>query len=296
METVQGDRWLGRLAPQPPKPAPPSESKAGRNLPAAIATALGLLAVVGLSLFLWIDLFVLVVAVFMAIGLWEAAGAFSTRGFYTPIVPLWLAAGGIVLSTWLVGELGLLISFFYGALLLIAWRFRAGGQWAARDCAAAVFALSWIGLLGGFAILLAGTANGAWAVITFIILPVASDTGGYFAGVLLGRHPMAPTISPKKSWEGFGGSILLAVAAGIVCAVFALDIAWWWGIILGVSCTIAGTAGDLSESLLKRDLGVKDMGSIFPGHGGVLDRVDSILVCAPVVYILLLAASGGLGT
>lgn len=291
METAQGDSWLGRLAPRPPTPPAPSDSKAGRNLPAAIATAFGLLAVVGLSLFVWIDLFVLVVAAFMAIGLWEAAGAFSTRGFYIPIGPLWLAAGAIIISTWLGGDIGLLLSFFYGALLVIGWRYRSGGQWAARDAAASIFALSWIGLLGGFALLLAGMENGAWAVITFVLLPVASDTGGYIAGILLGRHPMAPTISPKKSWEGFGGSILLAVAAGIVLAVFALDIPWWWGIVLGASCTIAGTAGDLSESLLKRDLGVKDMGSIFPGHGGVLDRVDSILVCAPVVYILILAAT-----
>ena len=287
-----GDVWLGRLAPRPPTPPPPAESKAGRNLPAAIATALGLLAVVALSLFVWIDLFMLVVIAFMVVGLWEAAGAFSTRGFYLPIAPLWTAAVAIVLATRFYGELGLLVSFFYGSLLVIAWRFRAGGQWAARDCAAALFALAWIGLLGGFATLLAGLDNGAWAVITFVLLPVASDTGGYFSGVLLGKHPMAPTIAPKKSWEGFGGSIALSTLSGIVCAQFALDITWWWGIILGVACTIAGTAGDLSESLLKRDLGVKDMGSIFPGHGGVLDRVDSILVCAPVVYILLLAATG----
>ena len=296
METLTGDAWMGRLAPRPPTPPPPTESKAGRNLPAAIATALGLLGAVVLALFVWIDLFVVIVAAFIVVGLWEAAGAFSTRGFYIPIVPAWIATAGLVLSTRFFGELGLLISFFYGALLVIAWRFRAGGQWAARDCAAGLFALSWIGLLGGFAILLAGMDNGAWAVITFIILPVASDTGGYFAGVLLGKHPMAPTISPKKSWEGFGGSIVLAMIAGTVCAHFALDISWWWGIILGIACTIAGTAGDLSESLLKRDLGVKDMGSIFPGHGGVLDRVDSILVCAPVVYILLLAATTGLST
>lgn len=293
MEGVIGDAWLGRLAPRPLKPPPPSDSRAGRNLPAAIVTAVSLLAIVGLSLFVWIDSFVVLVIAFMAVGLWEAAGAFSTRNFYIPVLPLWISAVGIAVSTWFFHDLGLLISFLTGAFLIVAWRFRAGGKWAARDCAAGVFALSWIGLLGGFAVILAGMDNGAWAVITFVILPVANDTGGYFAGVLFGKHPMAPTISPKKSWEGFAGSILLAVVIGILCAHFALGIAWWWGIILGVACTVAATAGDLSESLLKRDLGVKDMGSIFPGHGGVLDRVDSILVCAPVVYILLLAATGG---
>ena len=293
MEAVKGDAWLGKLAPRPPKPPAPTESRAGRNLPAAIITALALLGVVGLSLFVWIDRFVVLVALFMMVGLWEAAGAFSTRGFYIPVLPLWISAAGIAAATWFYADVGLLVTFSFAAMLVIAWRFRAGGKWAARDCAAGVFALSWIGLLGGFAVLLAGMENGAWAVITFVILPVASDTGGYFAGVLFGKHPMAPTISPKKSWEGFAGSIITAMIIGVLCAHFALDIPAWWGIILGVCCTIAGTAGDLSESLLKRDLGVKDMGSIFPGHGGVLDRVDSILVCAPVVYILLLAATGG---
>lgn len=295
MEAVRGDAWLGRLAPGPPKPPPPSDSRAGRNLPAAIITAVALLAVVGLSLFVWIDSFVVLVSLFMIVGLWEAAGAFSTRNFYIPVVPLWISSVIIPLSAWVWKDLGLLLSFFFCAFLVMVWRIRVGGQWAARDSAAAMFALSWVGLLGGFAVLLAGMENGAWAVITFVILPVANDTGGYFAGVLFGRHPMAPSISPKKSWEGFVGSITLAVLIGIVCAHFALDISWWWGIILGIACTIAATAGDLAESLLKRDLGVKDMGSIFPGHGGVLDRVDSVLVCAPVVYILLLAATGGFG-
>lgn len=287
MPSLLDERWLGRLTPYPPAPPPPSTSRAGRNLPAAIATATVLILAVGLSLFVVIDLFVLLVIAFMVVGLWEASGALRARSIVVPVTPLWVASLLIPLLTWRYAEVGLFVSFFASGLLLIAWRIGAGGTWAGRDTLAGIFALAWVGLLGAFAVLLAASAHGPWAVVTFVLLPVMNDTGGYVAGILFGKHPMAPTISPKKSWEGFAGSLTWAVLAGIVCAVLALDIPWWWGIILGVACTIAATIGDLSESLLKRDLGVKDMGSIFPGHGGVLDRVDSILVCAPVVYAIL---------
>lgn len=284
------DDWMGRLAPHPPKRPAPTASKAGRNLPAAIATAIVLLAVVAVSLFVWIEGFLVLVIAFLISGLWEAAGAFLARKVYIPIVPLWVGATAMAISTWLWQDAGLLISFFIASLAVVAYRVRQGGTWARRDAAAAMFALAWIGLLGGFSLLLAQLPNGAWAVVTFVILPVANDTGGYFAGVLAGRHPIAPTISPKKSWEGFAGSVVTATLVGILCSHFALGIDFWWGFVLGIACAIGATCGDLAESLLKRDLGVKDMGSIFPGHGGVLDRVDSILVCAPIVYLILLLA------
>lgn len=279
--------WWERLAPRPPRPPAPSASRAGRNLPAAIITALILLAVVAASLFIRIEAFHFVILGFMFLALWEAAGAFLQRGFRIPIIPLWLSAIAIVVTTWIAGPTGLLISFILCMALVTAWRVIMGRPWAARDSAAACFALAWIGLLGGFAVLLTQLPFGPWAVVAFLLLPIFNDTGGYLVGILLGKHPIAPSISPKKSWEGFAGSVFFTTAIGIVLAVFALDIPWWWGVVLGVSCAIASTCGDLAESLLKRDLGVKDMGTIFPGHGGALDRVDSILVCAPVVYSIL---------
>ena len=284
---VSPDAWLGRFAPHLPEPPAPSDSRAGRNLPAAIITGIALLAVVAFSLFVWIDLFVVLAWLFMIGGLREAAGAFQARRIYIPIIPLWLAATAITVFTWVYGDIGLILSFFFSSFIIGAWRIRVGGRWAGRDATAAFFAVAWIAVLGGFAILLAGSQAGPWAVVTFIVLPVANDTGGYATGVLFGKHPIAPTISPKKSWEGFAGSVILSTLVGVACAHWALDISWWWGIILALACTVAATCGDLAESLLKRDLGVKDMGSIFPGHGGVLDRVDSILVCAPVVYLIL---------
>ena len=120
-----------------------------------------------------------------------------------------------------------------------------------------------------------------------IALPAANDTGGWLAGITLGRHPMAPRVSPKKSWEGFIGSMIAAVGAGAGC-LWGLGGPWWAGAALGATIVVVSTLGDLGESLLKRDLGLKDMGTLLPGHGGLMDRLDSILVAAPVVYVFSL--------
>ena len=126
---------------------------------------------------------------------------------------------------------------------------------------------------------------------TFVAVVVANDTGGYIAGVLFGKHPMAPSISPKKSWEGFAGSNALAIAVGTACGLFLLGVPWWVGALLGVCGVLAGTTGDLAESLIKRDLGLKDMGTILPGHGGIMDRLDSLLVTVPAIYLVLEVAA-----
>ena len=120
-----------------------------------------------------------------------------------------------------------------------------------------------------------------------VLGPVGNDVGGYIAGVLFGRHPMAPGISPKKSWEGFAGSLVLGTAMVTLIAVLALELPWWVGVAIGAVLVVVSTCGDLAESLLKRDLGIKDMGHLLPGHGGVLDRVDSILLAAPTTYVML---------
>ena len=128
--------------------------------------------------------------------------------------------------------------------------------------------------------------RGALLVATFILVVVGNDLGGYIAGVLFGKHPMAPSISPKKSWEGFAGSLVLSASLGSLMLGLVLGEPWWWGIALGVLAVLTATTGDLSESLLKRDLGIKDLGTILPGHGGVMDRLDSLLVTAPACYLV----------
>jgi phosphatidate cytidylyltransferase len=124
-------------------------------------------------------------------------------------------------------------------------------------------------------------------VVVFIAVTVLSDIGGYVAGVLFGRHPMAPTISPKKSWEGFAGSALFTAVGGALLVTLLVDGLWWEGVVIGLAAMVAATLGDLCESMIKRDLGIKDMGSLLPGHGGMMDRLDSLLLAAPVTYLLL---------
>jgi phosphatidate cytidylyltransferase len=114
-----------------------------------------------------------------------------------------------------------------------------------------------------------------------------SDTGGYAAGVFLGKHPMAPTISPKKSWEGFGGSVVAAAGGSAVVLYLWLDVAFYWGLLFGAAIAVVAVLGDLAESMLKRDLRIKDMSQLLPGHGGLMDRLDSILFAVPTAYLLL---------
>jgi phosphatidate cytidylyltransferase len=143
--------------------------------------------------------------------------------------------------------------------------------------------------LAGFAVLLARPDDGAKWVIVTLASVVLSDTGGYVSGVFFGKHPMAPTVSPKKSWEGFAGSVLWTAVGGALLFWLVLDLAWWQGLIFGACVSAACVLGDLGESLLKRDLGVKDMSNLLPGHGGLMDRLDSILFAAPTAFLLLTA-------
>ncbi|ACZ30215.1 phosphatidate cytidylyltransferase [Xylanimonas cellulosilytica DSM 15894] len=295
-----------------PEPSPPAArtSRAGRNLPAAIAVGVLLLGLVGASLWFRPEPFVALVAVVVGAGLWELRTAFARRDIVLPIWPLLVGGVGMVVSARMGGPEGLLVAYVLTVGAATMWRVLDGpGRAAVRDVAAAAFAATYVPFLAGFVVLLLGLPgpqDDRWLVAVFILLAVANDTGGYIAGVLFGRHPLAPTVSPKKSWEGMAGSVLLTTAVGVVGAHWVLDkpflpeagLPWLGsslvlGLVLGVMTAITATVGDLAESLLKRDLDLKDMGSLLPGHGGVLDRVDSMLVTAPFVYLVLTVAVPG---
>lgn len=294
-------------APHPAAEPARRTSRAGRNLPAAIAVGLLLLGVVAASLWFRPEPFVVLVAVAVCAGLWELRAAFARREIVLPIWPLMVGGAGMAISAFLGGPEALLIAFVLTLAAVVLWRVLDGpGPTALRDAAAGVFAAAYVPFLGGFVVLLLGQANGNWRVAMFILLAVANDTGGYIAGVLFGRHPLAPTVSPKKSWEGLGGSVALTTLVGVLGSHWVLDMpflpvdgtpllgaALVLGLILGLMTAVTATVGDLAESLLKRDLDLKDMGSLLPGHGGVLDRVDSILVTAPFVYLVLSVAASG---
>ena len=178
----------------------------------------------------------------------------------------------------------------FTALAVMIWRFAKGADGYLADVSASIFLVVYLGLFASFATLLVAPHDGHARVLAFLIMVVCSDTGGYAAGALLGKHPMAPTISPKKSWEGFAGSIVTAMIGGALAVSLqpALHHPWWQGVVVGGVLAVVATMGDLAESLIKRDLGVKDMGTLLPGHGGVMDRMDSLLPSAVVAWALLI--------
>jgi phosphatidate cytidylyltransferase len=260
--------------------------RAGRNLPAAVGVGLGLGAIVLASLFIRREAFVVVVAVAAVLALWELTQALAERDVDIPLVPVAIGAVAMLVAAFTAGGQALAVCFVLTAIAVVLWRASEGVEGALRDVAGGVFAVAYVPLLAGFVMLMLAEDDGAWRVLAFIVVTIASDIGGYALGVVAGKHPMAPSVSPKKSWEGFAGSVIGCVVAGTLLVPLALDGPWWGGPLVGLAAVLTATLGDLAESLIKRDLGIQDMGSVLPGHGGVMDRVDSLIVSAPVVWLL----------
>ena len=277
------------LEPVPMQPVPPPErrTRAGRNLPAAIGVGLGLAAVILLSLYVWKPAFIGVVVAAAVLAVYELTNAFGSDRVRVPVVPLAVGSVAIVVSAYAGGSEAMVVALALTVLGTMLWRSPENPKGYVRDVTAATFAALYVPFLAGFAALLLRPDDGADRVVVFIVLVVLSDTGGYVAGVLLGKHPMAPSVSPKKSWEGFGGSALFCAVGGAVAVPILLDGEIWEGVVIGLAVMVTATLGDLGESMIKRDLGIKDMGSLLPGHGGMMDRLDSLLPAAPVTYLLL---------
>ena len=265
--------------------------RTGRNLPVAIGVGVILGGLALLTLLTVKATFLIYMGVVLAIGLHELATALRTKDIHVPLTPVALggaamltaaywAAGGAILAAFALTVLGILIVRMFG-----------GPDRYVRDVSAGVFAAAYLPLLGACVAAMLAPPDGGKRVLIFIILTICSDIGGYFAGITLtpftGGHKMAPVISPKKTWEGLAGSVLLAVVAGAILLPALLHGHWWQGVVTGVAAVAAAVFGDLAESMIKRDLAIKDMGSLLPGHGGILDRIDSLLACAPVVWLLL---------
>jgi phosphatidate cytidylyltransferase len=263
-------------------------SRAGRDLVAAIAVGVGMGGVILASLLLERHFFVGVLALATAVATWELAGALRRGAGIEVPLPILLAGGqAMIWLSWPFGLRGLGVAFAVTALAVLLWRMWAGSAHYVRDVTAGLFTAAYVPLFCSFAVLLVVAPDGLGRVLTFLLCGIASDVGGYAAGVLLGRHPMAPTISPKKSWEGFAGSQLAGMAAGALCVHLLLGGAWWAGAITGALLVTCATLGDLIESMVKRDLGIKDISNLLPGHGGLLDRMDSLLPTAVVAWGLL---------
>jgi phosphatidate cytidylyltransferase len=267
--------------------AEPSHGRAGRDLWAAIGVGLFLgvgLVLVPMLFLPWV--FSVIVAVALMIGCYELEQAFRARGVNLVRWPLAIGTPAVVILAYFYGITAMLTAFAATALLAFAVRLLGPIEGYVADVTATVFALSYVALMGGFVSMTLAAPLGPQRVITFVVLTICSDIGGYAVGVLAGRHPIAPRVSPKKSWEGLVGSLLLQSVAGVLLFVYLLQAPWWQGLVTGLVMTVTATLGDFVESALKRDLGVKDLGRILPGHGGFMDRLDSLLPNAFVSWAL----------
>ncbi len=252
-------------------------AKAGRNLPAAVASGVALAAIVIFSLATWKWIFGIVAIIALVIAVHEFVMVLKTRNIYVARTPVYLAAVVIPAVAYLWGFEAQLVATGFFVLVVMMWRIRRGTEGFFADISASVLLIAYLPFMAAFLMLTLAAENGSWRVVVFILLTVANDIGGYAFGVFFGKHPMAPHISPKKSWEGFAGSIILQSIVGILAFIFIFDAPWWQGLVAGLILTVTATGGDFVESAIKRDLGVKDMGSIVPGHGGMMDRLDSLV-------------------
>ncbi|WP_299533299.1 phosphatidate cytidylyltransferase [uncultured Streptomyces sp.] len=279
--------------PTPPPSAPPKK-RAGRDLRAAIGVGVGLGVVVFASLFVVKAVFVGVVALAVVVGLWELTSRLEERkGIKAPLVPLAVGGAAMVVAGYARGPEGAWVAMALTALAVLVRRMTQPPEGYLRDVTAGVFAAFYVPFLATFVALMLAADDGAWRVLTFLILTVVSDTGAYAVGWRFGTHKLAPRISPGKTREGLFGAIGFAMAAGALCMEFLIDGgSWWQGLLLGLAVAASATLGDLGESMIKRDLGIKDMGTLLPGHGGIMDRLDSLLPTAPIVWLLLVLFVG----
>ena len=272
----------------PDAPAAPATPKAGRDLRAAVGVGLLLAGLVIGTLIVDARAFLVVVIAAICVGAWELRRAIATKGITIPLVPLLLGVAGMLVSAYARGAEALVVTFGLTIIGILIWRVADGVAGAARDLSASALVTFYPVFLAGFAALMLAAPDGRQRIVVFILVTVFSDIGGYAVGVKFGKHPMAPSLSPKKSWEGFAGSVLSCALVGAISLPLLLDGVWWAGAMLGVVAAAAATLGDLIESSIKRDLGIKDMSTILPGHGGLMDRLDSLVVVAPVAWALLL--------
>ena len=286
-----------RPEPQPSGPSgPPGPAKksAGRDLRAAIGVGVGLGAVIVAALFIVKAVFVGVVVAAVVVGVWELTSRLAERkGIRVPLIPLAVGGAAMVVAGYAKGADGAWVAMALTALAILVWRMAQPPEDYLRDVTAGVFAAFYVPFLATFVVMMLAADDGPRRVLVFLLLTVISDTGAYAVGWRFGSHRLAPRISPGKTREGLAGAMAFAMVAGALLMRYVIDGGQWWqGVLLGLAAAASATLGDLGESMIKRDLGIKDMGTLLPGHGGIMDRLDSLLPTAPVVWLLLVIFVG----
>ncbi len=283
-----------------------SEPKGGRSLSQSIVFGL-ILAFSFLASVLFVqELFIALIAVASAAGAWELSSALRQKNWHVPRVPVSVGSALVMPLAYWGGEVWQWLGVLAIVAALLLWR---GTELIAqhatlersfaemiRDFCASAFVVIYLPLTMSFAALLLrepahnGFVEGKYWVITVVTTVIIIDSSAYLFGRKLGKHPMLPKVSPKKSWEGFFISALFGLASSVLQTVWLLQLPWWFGFVIAAVVLMAAVLGDFAESLIKRDLGVKDMSSWIPGHGGVMDRLDSMLPAALSGYMLMFFA------
>jgi len=271
-------------------------ARSGRPLALALIVGLTLGGALLISLIFFKELYMLFAAVLIGFTSFELASALRFAGRDVPRLPTVIAALAVIPASFYWLATGHWLATLAGVVFIGLWRVvelvrpshRVSALDLLKDLGAGAFIMAYVAFMGGFTVLLTAQEGGQWWTLAFLIVVVSVDTGAYATGVAFGKHKMAPVISPGKTWEGFAGSVVIAIVAGVLLALFMLQEPWWVGVILGIVLAGTATVGDLAESLIKRDLGIKDISTWLPGHGGFLDRVDSSLLSAAAAYALFL--------
>ena len=258
--------------------------RAGRKLLPSIAVGLFLLAIIFSTMAYIPVLFAVFVGAAVLIALHELTSAFKARDIHTNYLQLSVATALILTSSWVGGLPGLAVSVAIALIVNLFLVLLRGTEGFIKNATASAFALLYPGFVAGFIFLLARSGEGFSYIATLVVLVGCNDTFAYVFGVLLGKHPLAPKISPKKTWEGFVGGLVFTSIGSALAFYYLLDHHPAIGALAGFAGVLAATVGDLVESAIKRDLSIKDMGTLLPGHGGMLDRLDSALITAPVMW------------
>ncbi|HVL88854.1 MAG TPA: phosphatidate cytidylyltransferase [Actinomycetota bacterium] len=267
-----------------PEPAP---SAKGRNLPIAIVTGLSLAGLIFGTLFTSRIAWEIVVIVVVTYGLSEFYAAVQSRG-YRPATWLGLAASVAMMAgaSWRGPRA---VTFVLAMFLVVAFLWYLADperRNVLANISVSVFGLVYTGVMGAHVILMRELPHGPGITIAFIGLVAFYDIGAFASGSLLGKRKLAPSISPGKTWEGAIGASVLILALGAGLGPLIEPWSLWSGLALAGATAVVAPLGDLAESVLKRDLQIKDFGQLLPGHGGMLDRIDALLLMAPVAYWL----------